>query len=119
MTIFFQLKGSTENITTTIETNETTIGYNTTFTKKDGNNTSNVTNMETTTTLAIEATTTEDEKLLDYSSDFPLEEEVPCYFLQDIVNASFKILIKRCQRVIYGKVFKWNICYHVMYYRYI
>ena len=115
MAIFFQLLGSTENTTTTIKTNETTIGYNTTLTENDGNDTSNVTNMETTTTSAIEATTTEDEKLLDYSSDFPSEEEVPCYFLQDIVNASLNILSKRCQRVIYGKVLKWNICYHTMY----
>ena len=115
MAIFFQLLGSTENTTTTIKTNETTIGYNTTFTENDGNNTSNVTNMETTTTSAIEATTTEDEKLLDYSSDFPSEKESPCYFLQDIVNASLKILSKRCQRVIYGKVLKWNICCHAMY----
>ena len=115
MAIFFQLLGSTENTTTTIKTNETTIGYNTTFNKNDGNNTSNDTNMETTTTLVIQATTTEDDKLLDYSSDFPSEKKSPCYFLQDIVNASLKILSKRCQRVIYGKVLKWNICYHAMY----
>ena len=115
MAKFVQLLGSTENTTTTMKTNEPTIGYNTTFTKNDGNNTSNVTNMETTTTSALEATTTEDERLLDYSSDFPSEEEVPCYFLQDIVNASLNILSKRCQRVIYGKVLKWNICYHNMY----
>ena len=74
-------------------------------------NTSVTTNTTATTntTLTSVVTTTpttsqEDGKFLDYSTDYPDDVEMPCYFLQDILNASKEILSKRCQQRISGKV---------------
>ena len=64
--------------------------------------------MSTTTSTTTSSTTkliSDDAiEFMDYSTDYPVEDDKPCYFLQDITNASVEILSKRCQRTISGKV---------------
>ena len=63
----------------------------------------------TTTTSTDPVISVASNDFLDYSTDYPVEDEKPCYFLEDIKNASLEILSKRCQRVISGKVIKLDI----------
>ena len=90
-----------------IRENETTLvntTFNDTMASKTFIGSSLDTDSLTSSGVTIPTTSKDTREFLDYSMDYPLDDEKPCYFLQDIVNASAEILSKRCQRTIYGKV---------------
>ncbi len=88
-----------QNKTTAIGQEATTIAS-----ANNSANTSGNTGTSTTTSSTTEITSDDGNEFVDYSTDYPAEDDKPCYFLQDITNASVEILSKRCQRAISGKV---------------
>ena len=95
----------------TLQNKTTTISLETTRNKRGlettaivSANTSESAGTSTTSSPTTEILSDDGNEFVDYSTDYPAEDDKPCYFLQDITNASVEILSKRCQRAISGKV---------------